>query len=272
MLWRIRSQSTPIRINADMHLTIAAGIGHLDHVSPDETYDEKTIYPVYLCEPLVVLRLSSIFSKNPSTTIKAWITDAAKTAPNNSTLGFVLEEAILLVLLEIFGGKECALLEAFDTDQPWGSRKVTLVSLKRGTDGRMWSFPVSWDSGSSDRLGYKASNPEDVVEFLNNPDGKCFLFPDNHMGPDLSCFVQDVVTKELIFLPLQSKLSKKLSTEASLGALASVNPEFFYNLKVCAERLSMPAHLPILYYRRTAIEWFMPHQNIPIFSTMSWAP
>jgi hypothetical protein len=92
------------------------------------------------------------------------------------------------------------------------------------------------------------------------------------MGPDLSCFVQDVVTKELIFLPLQSKLSKKLSAEASLGALASVNPEFFYNLKVCAEHLSMSAHFPILYYRRTAIEWFMPRQSIPVFSTMSWAP
>jgi hypothetical protein len=86
-----------------------------------------------------------------------------------------------------------------------------------------------------DRLGYKASDPEDVVKFLNNPDGKCFLFPDNHMGPDLSCFVQDVVTKELIFLCLQSKLSKNLSAKASLRALASVDPDFFYNLKVCAE-------------------------------------
>jgi hypothetical protein len=237
-----------------MHLTIAAGIGHLDHISPNERFDQTAIYPVYLCEPLVVLYLSSILSKRPSTTVEAWITDAARTASNNSTLGFVLEEAILLVLLEMFGGKECALSHAFDTDQPWGSRKVTLVSLKRGSDGRMWSFPVSWDSGSSDRLSYKGSDPEDVVTFLNNPDGKCFLFPDNHMGPDLSCFVQDVVTKELIFLCLQSKLSKKLSAEASLGALASVNPEFFYNLKVCAEGLSMPAHLLILYYRRTATE------------------
>jgi hypothetical protein len=91
----------------------------------------------------------------PSNTFKAWVTDAARTTSNNSTLGFVLEEAILLILLEFFGGKECALSEAFDTDQTWGS-----------TDDRMWSFPVSWDSGSSDRLGYKTSNPEDVVEFL----------------------------------------------------------------------------------------------------------
>jgi len=153
---------------------------------------------------------------------------------NSPTRGFVLEEAILLVLLEMFGDKECALSDAFDTDQPWGSRKVTLVSLKCGSDGRMRSFPVSWSSGSSDRLGYKVSSPEDVVKFLNDPDGKCFLFPDNHMGPDLSCFVQDAVTKELIFLCLQSKLSKKLSVE---GALASVNPEFFYNFKKDGDRV-----------------------------------
>ena len=243
MLWRIRSQSTFIRIDADMHQTIALGIGHLEKVGPDQTFDEATNYPVYLCEPLVVLSLSSILSKRPDTT-------AATIAHNNLARGFVLEEAILLVLLEMLGGKECALSDVFDTDQPWGSRKVTLVSLKRGSDGRMRTFPVSWDSGSSDRLGYKASSPEDVVKFLNNPDGKCFLFPDDHMGPDLLCFVQDVVTKELIFLCLESKLSKKPSAEAALGALASVDLEFFYSFKVCAKDL--PAHPLILYCRRTA--------------------
>ena len=242
MLWKIRSQSTSIPINANLHQTIAAGIGHLEKVGPDQTFDQGTDYPVYLCEPLVVLRLSSILSKYRDTMVKAWVADEAKISPNNSARGFVLEEAILLVLLKMFGGKECALSDAFDTDQPWGSRKVTLVSLKRGSDGQMWSFPVSWGSGSSDRLGYKASSPEDVVKFLNNPDGKCFLFPDNYMGPDLSCFFQDVVTKELIFLCLQSKLSKNLSAKDALSALASVNPDFFYNCKVCAEDLSKPAH------------------------------
>jgi len=71
--------------------------------------------------------------------------------------------------------------------------------------------PVSWDSGTSDRLGYKAASPENVVTFLNNPDGKCVLFPDNHMGPGVACFFQDVETKELILLVLQSKLSKGLN-------------------------------------------------------------
>ena len=117
-----------------MRLIIALGIGHLDQISPHQTFDEKATYPVYLCEPLVVLHLSSLLSEFPSTTTTAWITDAARITPNNSSLGFVLEEAILLVLLEMFGGKEYILSDAFYTDQPWGMRKATLVSLRHGSD------------------------------------------------------------------------------------------------------------------------------------------
>jgi len=241
MRWRIGGLNTPIRINADLHRTIAAGIGHLKEVGPDQTFDTATIYPVYLCEPLVVLYLSSVLSKRKDTTTEAWISDAALTASNNSSVGFVLEEAVLLLLLQMFGGKERALSDVFDTDQPWGSRKVTLVSLKRRIDGQMQSCAVSWTSGSSDRLGYKATSPDEVVKFLNNPDGKCFLFPDIHMGPDLLCFLQDVETKELILLVLQSKSSKVLAADICLRALESVDPEFFYT-QVCAEHPSMHPH------------------------------
>jgi hypothetical protein len=135
----------------------------------------------------------------------------------------------------MFGGQERPLSDAFDTDQPWGSRLVTLVSLKRREDGHMQSCPVSWSSGSSDRLGYRATSPDDVVRFLNNPDGKCFLFPDVHMGPDLLCFFQDVETKELICKMSLTKTSKILDTEISLRALES---ELFY-IVVCAECLCL---------------------------------
>jgi len=234
MRWRIGSESTYIRIDGNMQQIITAGVGHLMTVGPDPTFDTETNYPVYLCEPLVVLYLSSFLSKykRPNTTIETWITDKARLASDNSARGPVLEEAIFLVLLNLFGGKEPTLGEVFDTDQPWGLRKVTLVSLKRSFDNQMQCNPVSWDSGTSDRLGYKAASPEDVVTFLNNPDGKCVLFPDNHMGPDVACFFQDVETKELILFVLQSKLSKGLKSETCRKALASVNPNFFYNVKV----------------------------------------
>jgi hypothetical protein len=123
----------------------------------------------------------------------------------------MFEEAVLMIILQMFGGEPRALSDAFHTDQPWGSRKVVLVSLKRRADGEMYSCPVSWTSGSSDRLGFKATSPTQVIEFLNNPDGKCFLFPDTHMGPDLSWFFQDWETKELIFANGQGKLSETLT-------------------------------------------------------------
>jgi len=65
------------------------------------------------------------------------------------------------------------------------------------------------------------------------------------MGPDLSCFLQDVETKELILLVLHSKLSETLKADIFLRALDSVNPRFFYTVKVSAKRVYASVHLPI---------------------------
>jgi hypothetical protein len=172
MRWRIGGQATSLPIEGGMHETVVLGIGHLEKIGPSQTLDPKINYPVYLCEPLVVLYLSSVLEKHSWTTNQAWITDAFRTARNSSSLGFVFEEAVLLVLLQMFGGKTRALSDAFHCNQPWGSRKVTLVALKCRVDGVMQSCPVSWTSGSSDPLGFKAISPTDVFKFLNNPDGK----------------------------------------------------------------------------------------------------
>ena len=232
MRWRIGSQPTTIRIEGDTHQTIASGIGHL---KPDRLLDTKDIYFAYLCEPLVILYLSSTFAQCQETTNLSWLTDATFTARNNSSLGFMFEEAVLMIILQMFGGEPRALSDAFHTDQPWGERKVVLVSLKRGADGEMYSCPVSWTSGSSDRLGFKATSATQVIEFLNNPDGKCFLFPDRHMGPDLSWFFQDWETKELILSNGQSKISETLTPANYQRALQTVNHDFFYTVKVCSE-------------------------------------
>jgi hypothetical protein len=181
----------PIPIERDLHEIVALGIGHLEKIGLAHMLDPSVNYPVYLCEPLVVLYLCSVFEKHSWSRKQAWIANAFRVARNSLSLVFVFEEAMLLVLLQMFGGKPRALSDAFHCNQPWGLRKVTLVSLKRRVDGVMQSSPVSWTSGSSDRFGFKATSPTDVLQFLNNPDGKYFLFPDNHMGPDLLCFLQD---------------------------------------------------------------------------------
>jgi len=66
-------------------------------------------YPVYLCEPLVVLNLSPVFARCPETTIQTWIGNAARTSRGGSSLGLILEEALLAVLAQMFGGKRRAL-------------------------------------------------------------------------------------------------------------------------------------------------------------------
>lgn len=226
MRWRIGSETTVLPIEGYMHETVMLGIGHLEKIGPRETLDGN--YPVYLCEPLVVLCLSSIFEKHPWTMNHAWITDAVRTACNGSSLGFVFEEAVLLVLLQEFGGKLRALSDIFHCNQPWGLRKVTLVSLKRGDNGLMLCCPVSWTSGSSDRLGFRATSPTDVLNWLNNPNGKCFIFPDTHMGPDLLFFLQDEETKELILGAVQARIVQRLDTRAWLSTLDSVTLQYFY--------------------------------------------
>jgi hypothetical protein len=66
----------------------------------------------------------------------------------------------------------------------------------------MQAIPITWVSS--------LNPPADVLTFLDNPDGKAFLFPDTHMGPDLLCFLQDDKTNELIVLAIQDKTSPHL--------------------------------------------------------------
>src|SRR6266545_1244391 len=134
MRWMIGSQSTPIRINGDMHQTITAGIGHLHKAEPDQTVSSAILerqaqagmndpaYPVYLCEPLVVLYLSSIFARRPETMIPNWVADAACTSRGPSSLGLILEEALLVVLTQMFGGEPRALSDVFTLTSP-GARE-----------------------------------------------------------------------------------------------------------------------------------------------------
>jgi hypothetical protein len=226
------SQTTSIPIEHNMHAIIGLGVGHLNAIVPQQNFDPNTNFPVYIDEPLVVLSLSSLFEMYSWTTRKKWITNSFRAARDKSALGIMFEEMALLVLMENFGGKATVLGDVFLFGQPSpiGSRMVTLVSLKQNADGTMRCCPVSWTEGCSDRIGFKANSPTDVLKFFQDPNGKAFLFPDNHMGPDLMCFVQDQETKELILLALQSKIAESLNTAAWLNAVDSITPKFFYTV------------------------------------------
>jgi len=232
MRWTLGSELTSIPIECDMHDIIALGVGFLDKMASTRKFDPNATHLVYISEPLVVLSLSSLFEQHSWTTRKAWMVRSFRIAPNKSSLGFAFEGGPLCVLMEIFGGKFSPLADAFHCSESLGSRRATLVSLKRGADGVMQSHPVSWNAGSSDRFGLKARSPADVLTFLDNPDGKAFLFPDTHMGPDLLCFLQDEKTKELIVLALQDKTTPRLDARTWQSAIISVTPQFFYTMVV----------------------------------------
>ncbi len=235
MRWTLRSELTSIPIECDMHETMALAVGFLNEMEGNACiFDPDVNHPVYISEPLMVLTLSSFYQKQSWTTKRTWIARLFRNAANTSSSGFVFEEGLLLVLMEIFGGKFSPLADAFHCSESLGSRRATLVSLKRVADGVMQSCPVSWKAGSSDRLALRAKSPTDVLTFLDNPDGKAFLFPDSHMGPDLLCFLQDEETKELILLAIQSKVSPTLDAGTWQSALDSVTltPQFFYTVMV----------------------------------------
>jgi hypothetical protein len=230
--------SPPTAVEGHMHDMIALGVGHLNADVPNE-FNPNMNYPVYIDEPLVVLALSSLFEQQTWSTRRDWIVKSFRTSRSVSSSGPIFEEVLLLVLMEHFGGKFSALGDVFHFSQPssLASRKVTLVALGQTAEGVMQCCPVSWNAGSSDRFAFKAKSPANVVEFLNDPKGKPFLFPGNHMGPDLTCFLQDEQTKELILLVLQARLYKVLDAGAWQKALTSVELEFFYTIMVCLSAL-----------------------------------
>jgi hypothetical protein len=244
MRWTLGSVLTSILNERNMHDMITLGVGFLDKMPGLRTFDPDVTYPVYISEPLVVLSLSSLFEKQNFTSRKNWMIRSFRTAVNRSSLGFVLEEALLLVLMENFGGKSSRLADVFHCSEKLGSMKFTLVSLRRVAGDVMQSHPVSWDEGSSDRLGLKAKSPTDVVKFLEDPNGKAFLFPDIHMGSDLLCVLQNPETRELILAAIQSKLKPKLTAKTWQDALDSVTPELFYTVVVgiilCNPRQPLP--------------------------------
>jgi hypothetical protein len=240
MRWVIGSQ--PIILRQDMRDLIDLGVGHLKTVH-DEQADDQPNYPVYINEPIVIASLSSSFEKHVWTNRKAWISNYLGVFPSKASFGDAFVEAILFVMMDKFGGKSTALGDVFrfGKSSSLGLRKVTLVSLMRIGD-IMKCCDVSWNSGSSPRLGFKANSPEEVLRFFRDPLGIAFLFPDIHMGPDMIGFFRDTKTQELIIFLIQAKARPVLDSKSWLSAIQSVNPDFFYTMIVRVACLTFIMH------------------------------
>jgi hypothetical protein len=142
MRWTLGSELTSIPIERKMHEMIMYGVGFLGKKTGVRAFNPEVNDPVYISEPLVVLSLSSIFEEVSWTTKKAWMAASLYNVPNSLSQAFALENVFLLVLVEIFGEKFSDLADAFECSESLlGSRKETLVSLKRVAGGEMQSCP-----------------------------------------------------------------------------------------------------------------------------------
>jgi len=217
-----------------MHDIIGFGVGHLAKITPDETFNADSNHPVYIDEPLIILYLRCLFERWQWTSRTTWVTNLLSSALEKSAIGYIFEELVLMVLVEKFGEKFTALNDVFEfpNSSTVGSRKVRLVSLRRDTHGVMRYSPVSWKAGSSDRIGFKAVTPADVLKFFRDPCGKTALFPDVNCGPDVMIIVQEEETNELIGVSCQMKTSPKLKLETWKKALDSLTPDHFYTVMV----------------------------------------
>ena len=245
--WTICGQATSIPIENQMHDIIGFGIGQLTKITPDNTFNANinypvyiggpfnanVNYPVYIDEPLIILYLRCLFENWLWTSRKARLTNLLSSVIEP---GHILnsEELVLMVLMEKFGDRFTALNDVFEFPQAstLGFRRVRLVSLRRDADGMMRCCPVSWSKGSSDRIGFKAVTPADVLEFLKDPRGITALFPDANCGPDMICAFKDEETDELTSVSWQMKIPLYVKIETWLKALDSVSLECFYTVMV----------------------------------------
>jgi hypothetical protein len=225
------SQPSVVEVHNAMHKLIALGVGRLKHLPPTGQFDPDRNYPVYIDEPLIILALNSILEKEEDKKRWTWIKNEISMSRNASSLGYIYEEFVPLLLLERFGGKYTALGDVFDlADSSLRSTRVTLVALRR-SDGVMQFNKVSWKQGSSDRLIFKADCPAQVLEFIHDPKGVAFLNPDFHMHPDTLAFFQEETTEEIILFAGQDKVGK-MNAQAWQAALDSVNVQLFYTQMV----------------------------------------
>ncbi len=91
----------------------------------------------------------------------------------------------------------------------WAASRYRLVGLvKNESDDTFTSVPVTWSSGASPRLGFKPTQPEDFHQWLIDPHGVPFIFSDAHHGAEGFAVMENVTTKERVFLAVQNKVGQ----------------------------------------------------------------
>ncbi|SJL18403.1 uncharacterized protein ARMOST_21991 [Armillaria ostoyae] len=165
---------------------------------------------VAMSEPFSSLSYMALLSSMNKHMFKTSMAGAILDGPNRSSL---FENLTVFVLMETLGRPDgCCLSDVVCFKNPapiWAASRYRLVGLvKNDSDDTFTSVPVAWNSGASPRLGFKPTQPEDFHQWLIDPHGIPFIFPDDHHGAEGFAVMENVTTKERVFLAVQNKVGQ----------------------------------------------------------------
>ncbi|KAK0466089.1 uncharacterized protein EV420DRAFT_1509724, partial [Desarmillaria tabescens] len=93
----------------------------------------------------------------------------------------IFERFMIWTLMNNLGKEDgCVLEDIFhfpDDAPPWTKQPYRLISFTRENNVPV---PVTWKSGASRRLGFRAREPADIENWLKDPKGVPFIFKDDH--------------------------------------------------------------------------------------------
>ncbi|KAK0232058.1 hypothetical protein EDD85DRAFT_955892 [Armillaria nabsnona] len=165
---------------------------------------------VAMSEPFSSLSYMALLSSMNKHIFKTSITGVMLDGPDRSSL---FENLMVFILMENLGRPDgCCLSDVICFKNPapiWAASRYRLVGLvKNESDDTFTSVPVAWNSGASPRLGFKPTQPEDFHQWLIDPHGVPFIFPDAHHGAEGFAVMENVTTKERVFLAVQNKVGQ----------------------------------------------------------------
>jgi hypothetical protein len=181
---------------------ITATIQGYDHIFVEcgfARYKDEDCTNACVTEPLVLLAATHRLEMDrKSAGLRSYVSRNIQTLTGSKSNGF--ESYLAFIIAELFG-KPAPLKNVFKfletptssssssssyppSPPAWANQSARLVALQRRSEGDPLSIQcVDW-SGKSFPSGWLGINadPEETLEWLNNPNGVPVLYPDNNIG------------------------------------------------------------------------------------------
>ncbi|KAK0209117.1 hypothetical protein DFS33DRAFT_1485352 [Desarmillaria ectypa] len=128
----------------------------------------------------------------------------------------IFERSMVWTIMNNLGKEDGCVLEDifhFQKDTPpWARQPYWLISFTREKNVPV---PVTWMSGASPRLSFKARGPDDIEHWLKDPKGVPFIFRDNR---HCLAFVENRTTLERSVLVVHGALEGDCEMEKQIAA------------------------------------------------------